>query len=113
MPDREKSGVPEFYEKVYDLVRLIPPGKVTTYGIIAERLSVRSAARMVGWAMNKADLETVPAHRVVNRNGELTGKIHFPTPDMMRTMLETEGVTFLPDGSVDLEKHLFRFNLSL
>ncbi|MCG8376156.1 MAG: MGMT family protein, partial [Chlorobiales bacterium] len=69
-----------FYEKVYELVRLIPAGKVSTYGTIAEQLSVRSAARMVGWALNKADLEKVPAHRVVNRNGELTGKGHFFTP---------------------------------
>lgn len=98
-----------FYEQVYELVRLIPRGKVSTYGIIAERLSVRSAARMVGWALNKADLAKVPAHRVVNRNGELTGKLHFLTPDTMREMLETEGITFRPDGSVNLEQHLFRF----
>lgn len=101
-----------FYEKVYELVRLIPAGKVSTYGIIAEQLSVRSAARMVGWALNKADLEKVPAHRVVNRNGDLTGKGHFFTPDTMRRMLETEGVTFRPDGSVNLEQHLFRFTPS-
>ncbi len=101
-----------FYEKIYELVRLIPAGKVSTYGTIAEQLSVRSAARMVGWALNKADLEKVPAHRVVNRNGELTGKGHFFTPDTMRRMLETEGVTFRPDGSVNLEKHLFRFSSS-
>ena len=99
-----------FYEKVYELVRRIPPGKVSTYGIIAEQVSMRSAARMVGWALNKADLATVPAHRVVNRNGELTGKGHFFTPDTMRRMLDTEGVTFRPDGSVNLERHLFRFN---
>lgn len=99
-----------FYERVYDLVRQIPEGNVSTYGIIAERLSLRSAARMVGWALNNADLSTVPAHRVVNRNGELSGKQHFPSPDAMRTMLEAEGITFLPDGSVDLERHLFRFD---
>lgn len=99
-----------FYEKVYELVRRIPAGQVSTYGIIAEQLSMRSAARMVGWALNKADLAKVPAHRVVNRNGELTGKCHFFTPDTMRRMLETEGVTFRSDGSVNLERHLFRFN---
>lgn len=98
-----------FYEKVYELVRQIPAGKVSTYGIIAEKLSVRSAARMVGWALNKAELAKIPAHRVVNRNGELTGKMHFFTPDTMRQMLEAEGVTFRPDGSVNLERHLFRF----
>lgn len=101
-----------FYEQVYELVRRIPPGQVSTYGIIAEQLSVRSAARMVGWALNKADLAKVPAHRVVNRNGELTGKGHFFTPETMQSMLEAEGVTFRPDGSVDLERHLFRFNRS-
>lgn len=103
------SGV-TFYEKVYELVRQIPLGRVSTYGIIAEQLSIRSAARMVGWALNKADLATVPAHRVVNRNGELTGARHFPTPETMRKMLEREGVTFRPDGSVNLARHLFRFN---
>ncbi len=101
-----------FYEQVYELVRMIPSGYVSTYGIIAEQLSVRSAARMVGWALNKADLAKVPAHRVVNRNGELTGKVHFFTPDTMQSMLEAEGVTFRPDGSVNLERHLFRFNRS-
>ncbi len=106
------TNTPTFYEKVYALVRLIPPGKVSTYGIIAEQLSVRSAARMVGWALNKADLSAVPAHRVVNRNGELTGKGHFFTPETMHRMLETEGVTFRPDGSVNLERHLFRFTPS-
>lgn len=102
-----------FYDKVYALVRLIPAGKVSTYGNIAELLSVRSAARMVGWALNKANLENVPAHRVVNRNGELTGKHHFITPDAMRQMLEKEGVTFRSDGSVNLGKHLFHFTPSL
>jgi len=98
-----------FYDKVYELVRLIPAGKVSTYGSIAQSISIRSAARMVGWALNQADLEQVPAHRVVNRNGELTGKNHFITPDTMRLMLEKEGVSFRRDGSVDMEKHLYRF----
>lgn len=109
LPSSRTNPGKTFYEKVYELVRRIPAGKVTTYGIIAEELSIRSAARMVGWALNHADIETVPAHRVVNRNGELTGKGHFPTPDTMRRMLETEGVSFRPDGSVNLERHLFRF----
>ncbi|NEX14198.1 MAG: 6-O-methylguanine DNA methyltransferase [Prosthecochloris sp.] len=98
-----------FYDKVYELVRLIPAGKVSTYGSIAQSISVRSAARMAGWALNKADLEQIPAHRVVNRNGELTGKSHFFTPDTMRRMLEKEGVSFRKNGSVDMEKHLYRF----
>jgi len=99
-----------FHEKVYDLVRNIPRGKVSTYGVIAERLSMRSAARMVGWALNRADLSSVPAHRVVNRNGELTGKMHFSGRETMRNMLEAEGVAFRPDGTVDLDRHLFLFD---
>ncbi len=98
-----------FYDRVYELVCRIPEGRVSTYGIIAEQISLRSAARMVGWALNKADLAEVPAHRVVNRNGHLTGKAHFSSPQAMRKMLETEGVTFRADGSVDLENHLYNF----
>ncbi|RDD29256.1 6-O-methylguanine DNA methyltransferase [Prosthecochloris sp. ZM] len=100
---------PDFFQQVHTLVSCIPPGKVSTYGIIAEKLSIRGAARMVGWALSAADLEHVPAHRVVNRYGALTGKMHFLTPETMRDMLEAEGVTFLDDGTVDLERHLFGF----
>jgi methylated-DNA-protein-cysteine methyltransferase-like protein len=70
-----------FFQDVYQVVRLIPRGRVTTYGAIAEYLGLKSAARMVGWAMNSAHSQPdVPAHRVVNRNGLLTGKHHFATP---------------------------------
>ncbi|CAG0925970.1 unnamed protein product, partial [Notodromas monacha] len=77
---------------VYDLVIQIPYGKVSTYGIIAEKIGLKSSARMVGWAMNAAhNRPEIPAHRVVNRNGQLTGKHHFATPSLMQTLLENEG----------------------
>lgn len=81
-----------YYENVYDVVRLIPRGRVTTYGAIADFLTLGSA-RMVGWALfqNLADT-SVPAHRVVNRRGELSGRNHFATPTTMQTLLEQEGI---------------------
>jgi len=100
---------PDFNTRVYDLVSTIPAGKVSTYGLIAELAGARSGARMVGWVLSSADITRVPAHRVVNRFGALTGKHHFPTPESMRMMLEKEGVTFLEDGTVSLERHLWRF----
>lgn len=94
-------------EKIYELVKQIPIGKVTTFGEIAKIIGSKSSARYVGWALNASKLTNeIPAHRVVNRNGELTGKMHFPTPTYMREMLESEGVTF--DGErVNLKKHLW------
>lgn len=98
----------DFFDRVYDVVRRIPRGRVTTYGHIAAVLGARSAARMVGWAMNAvghdARVADVPAHRVVNRNGELTGRMHFETPFVMRERLEAEGVTFI-DDRVDMARH--------
>ncbi len=89
------------------MVRQIPTGRVTTYGIIARELGMKSSARMVGWALNSVAGDTsLPCHRVVNRNGELTGKLHFATPDLMRELLEAEGVGFI-DDAVDLKKHLW------
>ena len=83
---------PTYYENVYDVVRLIPRGRVTTYGRIADFLTLGSA-RMVGWALNQAlHRGDVPAHRVVNRKGELSGRIHFSTPTLMQELLEAEGV---------------------
>lgn len=83
---------PKYYENVYDVVRLIPHGRVTTYGTIADFLTLGSA-RMVGWALNQAlHLGDVPAHRVVNRKGELSGRVHFDTPTLMQELLEAEGV---------------------
>jgi methylated-DNA-protein-cysteine methyltransferase-like protein len=82
-----------FFQDVYEVARLIPYGRVTTYGAIAEYLGLKSSARMVGWAMNGAHaVEGVPAHRVVNRNGLLTGRHHFETPTAMQEKLEQEGI---------------------
>lgn len=83
-----------FFEQVYALVRQIPEGRVTTYGAIATALGAAGAARMVGWAMNNAHTHypPVPAHRVVNRNGLLTGKHHFGNPNAMQSLLEQEGI---------------------
>lgn len=83
----------DFFEKVYQVVRQIPPGKVTSYGAIAKTIGAPKSARTVGYAMNaslKSTLE-IPAHRVVNRNGLLTGKHHFPTLSTMQERLEAEG----------------------
>lgn len=84
--------MPPYYESVYAIVRLIPAGRVTTYGAIADALSL-GAARMVGWALNQAIHDgDVPAHRVVNRKGELSGRGHFSPPERMQALLEAEGV---------------------
>lgn len=88
----------DFFNAVYQIVDLIPKGRVTTYGAIANCLSVKSASRMVGWAMNAAHKNpNIPAHRVVNRNGLLTGKHHFSTPNKMEELLKKEGVTVIND----------------
>ena len=94
-----------YLERVYDITRRIPFGKVTTYGIIAAYLELGSA-RMVGWALNKSFSSnfSVPAHRVVNRKGELTGRNHFPSPDMMQKLLESEGIEIKNHKIVDFEK---------
>jgi len=87
------SEEPNFFERVYEVVKLIPSGRVTSYGAIARYLGAARSARMVGWAMNKAhDLEDVPAQRVVNRLGLLTGKHHFGGSNAMQQLLEAEGV---------------------
>lgn len=94
-----------FYDKVYEVVRRIPEGKVTSYGAIAEFLGRKGSARMVGWAMNNAHTQSnVPAHRVVNRNGLLTGKHHFRPPDLMQQLLENEGITVIEDQIQNFEK---------
>ena len=85
-----------FFERVYVVVRQIPQGKVTSYGAIAKVLGVARSARMVGWAMNAAhNLEDVPAHRVVNRKGLLTGKHHFEGTNLMQQLLENEGIVVI------------------
>ena len=83
-----------FFQDVYDVVRQVPKGRVTTYGAIANYLGTKLSARMVGWAMNAAHniKPKVPAHRVVNRNGLLSGRMHFATPTLMQELLEKEKV---------------------
>jgi methylated-DNA-protein-cysteine methyltransferase-like protein len=99
----------DFFSQVYDIVRLIPKGKVTSYGAIATALGTKLSARMVGWAMNAAHnvKPSIPAHRVLNRNGMLSGKMHFGTPTRMQELLEKEGVKIKNDKVVDLEKHFW------
>uniref|UniRef100_A0A831X1B7 6-O-methylguanine DNA methyltransferase n=1 Tax=Thermorudis peleae TaxID=1382356 RepID=A0A831X1B7_9BACT len=99
---------PDFAERVYALVRRIPPGRVTTYGRIARAAGAAHSARMVGWLLHHCppDVSAV-AHRVVNRNGELTGGWAWGHPTVMRALLEDEGVTFVDEYRVDLEKHLW------
>lgn len=84
----------DFFYMVYEVVRLVPYGRVTTYGAVAKYLGVKGSSRMVGWAMNSAGSHhsPVPAHRVVNREGMLTGKHHFASPTMMQELLESEGI---------------------
>jgi len=98
-----------FYDKVYDVVRQIPKGRVTSYGAIAKYLGTGLSSRMVGWALNAChNMEPpVPAQRVVNRNGLLTGKNHFPTPTLMQQLLENEGLKIKDDQVVDFQKHFW------
>ena len=95
----------DFFNKVYHVVKHIPPGRVTSYGAIARYLGSTGSARMVGWAMNASHHhhEFVPAHRVVNRNGLLTGKHHFDTPGAMKELLENEGIQFNGDQIIDFK----------
>jgi methylated-DNA-protein-cysteine methyltransferase-like protein len=96
----------DFFQIVWEVVRMIPPGRVTSYGAIAKYLGTGLSARTVGWAMNAAHhaTEYVPAHRVVNRIGMLSGKHHFPTPDAMEVALQKEGITVVDDRVRDFTK---------
>lgn len=98
-----------FFEDVYAVVRLIPRGRVTSYGAIAKYLGAAGSARMVGWAMNASHSVTpkVPAQRVVNRSGLLSGKMHFGSPDAMQRLLEKEGVKVENDQVVDFERRFW------
>ena len=98
-----------FFQDVWDVARLIPKGRVTSYGAIAEYLGTKKSARMVGYAMNGCPAD-VPAHRVLNRNGLLTGKHHFPEPEMMGILLEKEGVEVVEDKVVGLAKYYWHPN---
>lgn len=96
----------DFFQLVYEVARQVPKGRVTSYGAIGKYLGSGKSARMVGWAMNAAHSQKkrVPAHRVVNRNGELTGKHHFGHPKLMQQLLEKEGVKVKKDRIVNFEK---------
>lgn len=102
----------DFFDKVFAVAAKIPYGKVTTYGAIAEKCGIRSAARTVGWALNTAKESELPCHRVVNRFGALTGKLHFGAPDLMQELLKSEGVEFDEEGNVILEKYFWDPNKS-
>ena len=99
----------ELYQRIYDIVRQIPPGRVTSYGAIAACLGSSGGARLVGWAMNASHHLpcTIPAHRVVNRHGLLTGKHHFGTPGTMQELLESEGLTIDDDQIVHFADHFW------
>jgi methylated-DNA-protein-cysteine methyltransferase-like protein len=97
----------DFFDQVYQVVRLIPNGRVTSYGAIAKYLGAAKSSRVVGYAMNAShSMEDIPAHRVVNRNGLLTGKMHFETPEAMQTSLESEGVK-VKDDQIQNFKEVF------
>lgn len=94
----------DFFQNVYDLVKEIPTGKVTSYGAIAKALGTPKSSRMVGWAMNASHKDqTIPAHRVLNRNGLLTGKMYFETPTRMQELLEAEGHTIVNNQIQDFK----------
>jgi methylated-DNA-protein-cysteine methyltransferase-like protein len=121
MPARKKQSAPlktvtpsgkkddNFFELVYQVARQIPRGRVTSYGAIASVLGTKLSARMVGWAMNGCHAATpaVPAHRVVNRIGMLTGKHHFKPPSKMEALLKKEGIKVKDDQVVDFEKYFW------
>lgn len=95
----------DFFEQVYAVVRLIPAGRVTSYGAIAAYLGAKRSARIVGWAMHGAhNVKDVPAHRVVNSAGRLSGKAHFSDPDRMEALLRSEGIAVKEDKIVDFKK---------
>lgn len=102
LQDNEDS----FFTKVYEVTKLIPSGRVTSYGAIAKYLGTALSARMVGWALNQSHFikDFVPAHRVVNRNGLLTGKHHFGGSKVMQELLESEGIRVEDDRVIDFKK---------
>jgi methylated-DNA-protein-cysteine methyltransferase-like protein len=98
-----------FFERVYQVARQIPAGRVTSYGAIAKAIGSAQSARMVGYAMNAShNMPDIPAHRVVNRNGLLTGKHHFQGTSLMHQLLENEGITVVNNQIVAFEKHFWQ-----
>ena len=104
-----------FFEQVYEVVKLIPHGRVTSYGAIASYLGTKGSSRMVGWAMNASHSakDYIPAHRVVNRNGLLTGKHHFTDPKLMEKLLKSEGVKVMKDAVVNFKNVFWDPNVEL
>lgn len=104
-----------FFTKVYEITLLVPEGRVTTYGAIAKFIGSPGAARMVGWALNNCHNldEFIPAHRVVNRNGMLSGKHHFQGNNVMQELLESEGIMVVDDKIQDFEKYFWNPNQDL
>ncbi len=100
------SGGKDFYDRVYEVVKLIPYGKVTSYGLIARFIGAPKSSRAVGYAMTAAvNRDDIPSHRVVNRNGLLTGKHHFPGSHLMQQLLESEGIMVENSQIVNFEEH--------
>ena len=115
MKDKRNLQHAGFFERVYEVVRLIPPGRVTSYGAIARYLGTGRSARMVGWALNTSHTSGtfVPAHRVVNRQGLLTGKHHFGTPGLMQQLLENEGIIIENDRIINFAERFWDPNKEL
>lgn len=102
-----------FFEKVHEVAKLIPLGRVTSYGAIAQYIGAKRSARMVGWAMNNSHDKDVPAHRVVNRKGLLTGKHHFEGTNLMQQLLENEGIIVIDNQIQDFEKVFWNPSIEL
>ena len=110
----QSSTQHDFFEQVYEIVKEIPFGRVTSYGAIAQVLGAKKSSRMVGWAMNAChNRPEIPAHRVVNRNGLLTGKMHFSTPTEMEERLKKEGVNVTNDQILEFQKIFWDPNMEL
>jgi methylated-DNA-protein-cysteine methyltransferase-like protein len=105
---KQNADTSNFFNRVYEIVRQISHGKVTSYGAIAKALGAARSARMVGWAMNAShNLDDIPAHRVVNRNGLLSGKHHFEGTNLMQQLLENEGIQVVHNQIIDFEKYFW------
>lgn len=106
MPLRKQKSDNDFFSKVYEVAKLIPYGRITSYGAIARYLGSEGSARMVGWALNVShnDMGFIPAHRVVNRNGLLTGKHHFGNSSTMQQLLENEGIIIEDDKITNFDE---------
>ena len=106
MPHQKQTESNDFFEKVFRVTQLIPYGRVTSYGAIARYIGTGRSARMVGWALNTSHKrpEFIPAHRVVNRNGLLTGKLHFGNSSTMRQLLENEGIIIEDDQIINFKE---------